>query len=100
ALPSITPYNDIFGVIEGRAVSVALWLRKNYLKSINYQDEFEQLLKCKINELPKNVIEKRSEAFSNAKNKKEHIGHHIALLWEDPYLLPTQIIDDIIYTTL
>ncbi|NEP20620.1 effector-associated domain EAD1-containing protein [Moorena sp. SIO3I6] len=97
------PSNKIYGVIEGKGIPVALWLRKNNCETKNDQDELDKLLNCKINELPEKVIEKRSEACSNAKNKQEYIGHHLTLLWEDPYLIPTQVIDDIIdninYTT-
>ncbi|NEO91163.1 MAG: hypothetical protein F6K56_13320 [Moorea sp. SIO3G5] len=88
------PCEPILQVIDKRAIPVALWVRKN----INCQEELDKILNCKINELPKKVQEQRLNA-PNEEDGQEHIGHHLALLWEDPYLLPTQIIDDIIYGT-
>ncbi|NET85709.1 MAG: hypothetical protein F6J94_28585 [Moorea sp. SIO1F2] len=89
------PCEQILKVIDRTAIPVTLWLRKNDFTTINCQDELEQLLNCKINELPEKVKQQRLEAFGKG-NKEEHIGHHLALLWEDPYLLPPQID----YTTL
>ncbi|NEQ08111.1 MAG: hypothetical protein F6K37_19800 [Moorea sp. SIO4E2] len=89
------PCDNILKVIDTTAIPVALWLRKNDFKTINCQEQLNQLLKCKINELPEKVQEQRLKA-PNEDNGQEHIGHHLALLWEDPYLLPPQID----YTTL
>lgn len=85
------PCESILQVIDKRAIPVALWVRKN----INCQEELDKILNCKINELPKKVQEQRLKA-PNEEDGQEHIGHHLALLWEDPYLLPPQID----YTTL
>ncbi|NES86287.1 MAG: hypothetical protein F6K10_35705 [Moorea sp. SIO2B7] len=91
ALKSNTPpCVNIIEVINESATPVALWLKKNDFKTINCQEELDKLLNCKINELPEKVKQQRSEAFGEG-NKQEHIGHHLALLWEDPYLLPPQI---------
>ncbi|NET65443.1 MAG: hypothetical protein F6K63_14065 [Moorea sp. SIO1G6] len=89
------PCDNILKVIDTTAIPVALWLRKNDFTTINCQDELDKLLNCKINELPEKVQEQRLKA-PNEDNGQEHIGHHLALLWEDPYLLPPQID----YTTL
>lgn len=69
---------------------VTLWLRNNDFQNINCELELDKLLICKMNELPEKVKQQRLKAFPEA-NKQEHIGHHLALLWEDPYLLPPQI---------
>ncbi|AOW99095.1 hypothetical protein BJP34_06205 [Moorena producens PAL-8-15-08-1] len=89
------PCEQILKVIDRTAIPVTLWLRKNNFTTINCQQALEQLLKCQINELPEKVKQQRLQAFPKG-NKQEHIGHHLALLWEDPYLLPPQID----YTTL
>ncbi len=85
------PCEQILGMIDRTAIPVVLWLRKNDFKTINFKQALEQLLNCKINELPEKVKQQRLQAFPKAKKKQEHIGHHLALLWEDPYLLPPQI---------
>ncbi|NEO47490.1 MAG: hypothetical protein F6K55_26555 [Moorea sp. SIO4A3] len=90
------PDDKILKVIDTMEIPVALWLRKNDFKTIiNCQEEFDKLFECQINELPKKVEEQRLNA-PNEEDKQEHIGHHLALLWEDPDLLPPQID----YTTL
>ncbi|NER99169.1 MAG: hypothetical protein F6J86_35990 [Symploca sp. SIO1B1] len=40
-------------------------------------------------ELPEEVKNKRLMAFTCPPNT--HIGHHLSLLWEDPYRLPPSI---------
>ncbi|OLT58618.1 VMAP-C domain-containing protein [Moorena bouillonii] len=90
------PDYEILKVIDTMEIPVALWLRKNDFKTIiNCQDEFDKLFECQINELPKKVEEQRLKA-PKKEHGQEHIGHHLALLWEDPDLLPPQID----YTTL
>ncbi|WP_424097398.1 effector-associated domain EAD1-containing protein [Moorena producens] len=84
------PCEQILGMIDRTAIPVVLWLRKNDFKTINFKQALEQLLNCQINELPEKVKQQRLQAFPKAKKKQEHIGHHLALLWEDPYLLPPQ----------
>jgi len=85
-----TPCDDILKVIDRTGIPITLWLRKNDFAQINLQGELDKLLDCKINELPEKVKQQRLQAFPKG-GKKEHIGHHLALLWEDPYLLPPQI---------
>ncbi|NEO70411.1 effector-associated domain EAD1-containing protein [Moorena sp. SIO3H5] len=89
------PCDQILKVIDRTAIPVTLWLRQNNFTTINCQQALEQLLNCQINQLPEKVKEQRLQAFPKG-NKQEHIGHHLALLWEDPDLLPPQIN----YTTL
>ncbi len=85
-----TPCDDILKVIDRTGIPITLWLRKNDFNQINFQGELDKLLDCKINELPEKVKQQRLQAFPQG-GKQEHIGHHLALLWEDPYLLPPQI---------
>ncbi len=84
------PYRDILKVIDRTAIPITLWLRKSDFKQINFQGELDKLLDCQINDLPEKVKQQRLQAFPQT-NKQEHIGHHLALLWEDPYLLPPHI---------
>lgn len=92
------PCEEILKAIDRAAIPVAVWLRNNDFQTINCQEQLEQLLNCKINQLPEMVQQQRLQAFGEG-NQQEHIGHHLALLWEDPYLIPTQVIDNINYTT-
>ena len=92
-----TPYDDIFKVIDRTAIPITVWLRKNEFESFASQtirDNFDKLLKCKINKLPQEIKKLRSQAFGEIDpetDTQEHIGHHLAFLWEDPYLIPPQI---------
>ncbi|NEO37148.1 MAG: hypothetical protein F6J90_12810 [Moorea sp. SIOASIH] len=85
------PCEEKLKAIDRAAIPVTLWLRQNNFTTINCQQALDQLLNCQINQLPEKVKQQRLQAFPKAKNKQEHIGHHLALLWEDPYLLPPQI---------
>ena len=67
-------------------IPLALCLRRKTKSDI----QLSQLLGCCINELIQTVAEKRIEAFSQP-NNNSHIGHHISLLWENPYRLPPNI---------
>jgi hypothetical protein len=79
---------SIFAVILETAIPVALWLRQN-LPERDCQTEIDQILDCCIHNLPETVKNKRVEAFREPPDT--HIGHHLSLLWEDPYRLPPQI---------
>ena len=80
---------QVFQIIDRTAIPIALWLRKNDFESNAIQDNFDKLLKCKINELPYNIKQLRLEAFQTG--NQEHIGNYLALLWEDPNLRPPEI---------
>ncbi|MDJ0903456.1 MAG: effector-associated domain EAD1-containing protein [Xenococcus sp. MO_188.B8] len=79
------PCDDIFKIIDRTAVPITLWLRKNDFESSEMktiQDDFDKLLKCKINELPHQVKQLRLKAFSKTDkviSGKEHnigVGAH------------------------
>ncbi|BAZ33902.1 hypothetical protein NIES4074_64160 (plasmid) [Cylindrospermum sp. NIES-4074] len=78
---------SIFAVIFKTGIPVALWLKKNP-PSLDCQSEIEQILSCCIRDLPETVREKRLDAKDNSDT---HIGHHLSLLWEDPYSVPPTI---------
>ncbi len=87
-LKSVLPLDEkIIEYLDNTATPVAIWLRDGY-KNINSEAELDVLLESVIARLPETVTQKRAEAVDI---KEIHIGHHLSLLWEDPFLLPTQI---------
>ncbi|MBR8836633.1 MAG: hypothetical protein DSM106950_22105 [Stigonema ocellatum SAG 48.90 = DSM 106950] len=86
-IPKQTGKGSVFAVILSTATPVALWLRCHPPSECNQQ--VNELLKCCIEQLTKTVAEKRREALK--KPEDIHIGHHLSLLWEDPYRLPPSI---------
>jgi hypothetical protein len=82
------PSKEFFKVINQTAIPVAFWLRQE-LKSSDFHCEVNELLKCSIKELPERVKQKRLDDFPY--DSEQRLGHHLSLLWENPYLLPPQI---------
>lgn len=81
------PSKDILKVIDATGTPIALWLRQD-LENSSLQLDFEEILKCSlIKELPDKIKKTRSDAFRN----KYHIGNHISLLLDNPYILPPKI---------
>ncbi|MEC4815122.1 MAG: hypothetical protein SAK29_17875, partial [Scytonema sp. PMC 1069.18] len=78
---------SIFAAILATAIPVALWLRQN-LPDLDCQAEIEQILDGCILKLPESIKKTRCQVTSNT---DAHIGHHLSLLWEDPYRLPPSI---------
>lgn len=84
---------SVFAALLKTATPIALWIRRN-LPIPSYQtSELNSLLKCCIKELPAQVKEKRRETLKPENKEDSHIGHHLALLWEDPYRLPPSTIE-------
>ena len=77
--------NHIFAVISRAASPIAIWLRTNSpeIDCKTLLDDF--LAERVVWHLPEAVKELRNEA---SQGHDFHIGSHVALLWEDPYLLP------------
>ena len=75
----------IFAVISRAASPIAIWLRTNSpeIDCKTLLDDF--LAERVVWHLPEAVKELRNEA---SQGHDFHIGSHVALLWEDPYLLP------------
>ncbi|AFY55457.1 hypothetical protein Riv7116_2976 [Rivularia sp. PCC 7116] len=86
--PSPEVFPKILAAINQSAIPVALWIREE-LQHLNIREEIDELLKCSIMKLPERVKEKRWQA--SVAVDKTHIGNHISLLWENPYLIPPQI---------
>ncbi|MFM7530758.1 MAG: trypsin-like peptidase domain-containing protein [Nodosilinea sp.] len=66
---------------------VALWLRQAPPKS-RFKPSFRTLLNYPIGEITHKVRETRQDAFK-AKSKP-HVGHHLALVWDNPHLVPPE----------
>jgi hypothetical protein len=84
--------NDtFFAKIIKCAIPVALSLRQNP-PNLDCQFEIKQILNtCScIHDLPVTIKDKRIEA-QDPNTNIGHLGHHISLLWEDPYRLPPKI---------
>jgi hypothetical protein len=83
---------EIIKKLNRTAIPVAIWLRKvpNKVPNINCDAELNALLNCTITDLLQKVVTKRAEAV-DIPDKDQHIGHHLALLWENPYILPPTI---------
>ncbi|MBW4596634.1 MAG: hypothetical protein KME46_27985 [Brasilonema angustatum HA4187-MV1] len=82
------PSKEIFKVMNQTAIPIALWLRQE-LENLNHRLELDELLTCSITELPEQVKRKRLCDFPE--KSEQRIGHHLSLLWENPYILPPQI---------
>ena len=82
------PCKDILKAIDSEGIPVALWLR-NESKNSDIKSEFEAIFQdCSITKMPKKIIEKRRQAFRN----ENHIGKNIVLLWDNPNILPPEIL--------
>jgi vWA-MoxR associated protein C-terminal domain/Effector-associated domain 9 len=69
-------------------VPLALWPRQN-LADATHQAQLSELLEIdSVERLPRNVCTKRYETRQRINTPDCHIGHHLALLWDDPYLVP------------
>jgi|GEM_PF-2509847 len=78
------------------AAPVALWLRRPVPKT-RYRQHFNRLLTQPIGEIASTVREERRKAyekFPKLKDRDRHFGHHLALIWENPYLVPPEAEDD------
>lgn len=78
---------EFFEKIYLKALPIALWSRRD-LQTISCQNEINRILNSEavqsnFYQLPKEVKNERNKAVG-----KEHIGHHICLLWDDPNRMP------------
>ena len=76
----------LFHVANG-SVPVALWLRQVPPRS-RVKQSFKALLDHPIGEITHKIRETRKDAFK-AKSKP-HVGHHLALVWDNPHLVPPE----------
>ncbi len=83
-----TPSNDILKAIDSEGIPVALWLRSESKKS-EFMGDFEAIINdCSIARIPEEIKDKRKNAYG----KKNHIGNNIVLLWDNPNILPPEIL--------
>lgn len=67
---------------------LAIWSRGSLTNQI-YETELPNLLAaCCLEQLPHTVKDKRYETRRQQNSPDCHIGHHLSLLWDDPYLVP------------
>ncbi len=68
---------------------LAIWPRCDNLLTLSPKTELSNLLDaCCLNQLPATVQGKRYETRKKKNSPDCHIGHHLSLLWDDPYLVP------------
>jgi hypothetical protein len=80
--------NSAFAVLQEAGIPVALWLRQQ-IPDLNCVAEVNELLNCTIHIIPERVKTKRGDAWSEEVDC--HIGHHLALMWEDCDRLPPDL---------
>ena len=77
--------HELFDIlIEETAIPIALWVRqppggKNWWEALK-----DSLKNFSLEELPKAIKDERTKNVRD----EQHIGRHLSLLWDDPYLLP------------
>jgi hypothetical protein len=79
--------NSTLSALESTGAPVAIWLREP-LSDIG-ETEINDLLNCCLYQLPMTLMNQRSNAF--AEDSMQHIGDHLAILWEDLKRLPPGI---------
>ncbi|MBW4473577.1 MAG: hypothetical protein KME45_24855 [Stenomitos rutilans HA7619-LM2] len=84
--PTCVGTNSLFGVLLQTGTPIAIWGRTN-LKSTTNDTELTRILNaCCLKNLLHTVQEERQRA--RKVSPEAHIGHHLSLLWDDPYLVP------------
>jgi hypothetical protein len=80
-----SPSLNICKAIDENGLPIAIWV-KQILEDCDYQ-QFNDLLNCSIGELPEKIQQKHKQGFAQCpKQPEKSLGHHLALLWEDPTL--------------
>jgi hypothetical protein len=65
---------------------LAIWSRENLLGAVHAMELTTLLSNHNLGELPRAVQEKRNETCMRRNTRESHIGHHLSLLWDNPYL--------------
>jgi vWA-MoxR associated protein C-terminal domain/vWA-MoxR associated protein middle region (VMAP-M) 1/Effector-associated domain 9 len=78
--------DSTFAALHSSGTPIAIWMRQS-LASVDCAGAIDQLLSCCVHDIPDRVKQQRQEAFRE-KEPDCHIGHHLALLWEDFDRLP------------
>ena len=76
----------LFSLVMGEGIPVALWLRKDLEDCCDRsREKFEKLLGTPIEQLPQKLKKIRK---GTPRDRQTHFGHHLALLWDNPYKVP------------
>lgn len=79
---------NLFDLIaEETALPVALWSRDP-----QFQDQLNTVLDCLVRDLPERIRQERDTAYRS--NIKPLLGHHLSLVWEDPKIVPPDMVFD------
>lgn len=79
----------LFKAIIKYGIPIAMWSRCH--QNQEHRQEINQLIyraDNRLQNLPEQIRQIRNNAPSNIKTEPEHLGHHLSLLWENPYRLP------------
>lgn len=85
-LPPKDRQQRLLALVMG-ATPAALWLRKSPPRT-QCKKHFTDLLEHPLGEIACKVKEARQAAFK--KRSDRHFGHHLALVWENPKLVPVE----------
>ncbi len=85
-LPNANIDQRLLALVMG-ATPTALWLRQPQSKN-KYKKPFSDLLKHPVGDIACKVREARQTAFD--KRGKPHFGRHLALVWDNPQLVPPE----------
>lgn len=77
---------DLFYELLQSALPLAIWGRSNLTQASTETELNTVLMSGCLEKLPWAVKRKRSEAQKRKNSPDCHIGHHLSLLWDDPYL--------------
>lgn len=79
--------DGLFGAVLQAGLPLAIWSRCD-LRTCSTESELDRVLQAScLSALPAAVQAERRQA-RRAKGDKDHIGHHLAILWDDPNLVP------------
>ncbi|MEP0873120.1 hypothetical protein NDA01_25485 [Trichocoleus desertorum AS-A10] len=67
---------------------LAIWARTSLVNQCHESELSNLLTTCCLGRLPYTVKGKRHETRRRQNSPDCHIGHHLSLLWDDPYLVP------------
>ncbi len=81
-----------FAPVLRNGIPAAVWIRQD-LCHCDCADELETLLSCILQDVPQAVREQWQAAYASgvdhqAPLEQTQLGHHLALLWDNPNLLP------------
>lgn len=74
-------------IVAKTGIPIVLWTRYDGLDADHSSEMYEIVCTAPLIDLPERVLEKRREAMVN-KQLVYHLGHHLAVLWDDPNRFP------------